>query len=66
MDIPAECVRLIFSLNVISAGGRAESTVNQKGTEPVNSPSEHIHAKSKMKGTVQRSGSPGLTLEAHV
>lgn len=40
VDIPAECVRLIFSLNVISAGRGAESTVNQTGTDPVNS---HTH-----------------------
>lgn len=41
VDIPAECVRLIFSLNVISAGRVAEIIVNQTGTEPVNS---HTHA----------------------
>lgn len=42
VDIPAECVRLIFSLNVISAGRDTEGAVNQTGTDPVNSPS-HTH-----------------------
>lgn len=46
VDIPAECVRLIFSLNVISAGREAESTVNQAGTDPVNS---HTHTQTKSK-----------------
>lgn len=41
VDIPAECLRLIFCLNVISAGRGAESAVNQTGTDPVES---HTHA----------------------
>lgn len=67
VDIPAECVRLIFSLNVISAGRGAESTVNQTGTDPVNSHTHrHTHTHQpgpdKIKATVLRSASPGLML----
>lgn len=50
VDIPAECVRLIFSLNVISAGRVAEST--------------HTHiceaGSDKIKATALMSASPGL------
>lgn len=46
VDIPAECLRLIFCLNVISTGRGAESAVNQTGTDPVESHT-HTHAKSQ-------------------
>lgn len=54
VDIPAECVRLIFSLNVISAGRVAESTHTHTHTHMCEAGSD------KIKATALMSASPGL------